>query len=124
MSKRSTKRKSTRSSSKTSTKTSTKSSTKRTKKRTTYGSSKAKQNVWNKAKTIRGRDPKVYRQDPYGQTMYYSSYGKYTPMGWHMDHIKPQSKGGSHDIINLQAMTSKMNNKKSNSLVKRSRHTK
>lgn len=96
--------------------------TKNTRKRTTYGSSKAKQNVWNKAKPIKGKNPKVYRQDPYGNTMCYNSYGQYTPMGWQLDHIKPQSKGGSNDIRNLQALTSKMNNKKSNSLVKRSRH--
>jgi len=102
----------------------TRKSTKSTRKRTTYGSSKAKNSVWNKAKTIGGKNPKVYRKDPYGKTMCYSSYGKCTPMGWQIDHIKPQSKGGSHDIRNLQAMTSRLNNKKSNSLVKRSRHAK
>ena len=32
--------------------------------------------VWNKAATIRGRDPSLYRKDPYNNIMYKYSYGK------------------------------------------------
>lgn len=78
--------------------------------------------VWSKAKIVNGKDPKLYRQDPYGNIMYYHSYGKNTPMGWHIDHIKPISRGGSNNIRNLQVLDSKVNIKKGNSLIKKSRH--
>jgi 5-methylcytosine-specific restriction endonuclease McrA len=93
-------------------------------KRTTYKSSNCKVVVWNKASTIRGKNPKTTRKDPYGNQISFCSYGKTTKSGWQIDHIKPQSKGGSHDIRNLQALQSKMNNKKSDSQVKKSRHSK
>ena len=32
--------------------------------------------VWDKAKKIRGKDPELYRQDPYGSAMYKPSHGK------------------------------------------------
>jgi 5-methylcytosine-specific restriction endonuclease McrA len=80
--------------------------------------------VWNSAKIIKGKDPAEYRQDPYGNVMYKNSYGKNTDMGWEVDHIKPKSKGGSDAIRNLQALNSKINKSKSNSLVKKSRHSK
>lgn len=51
--------------------------------------------AWENAKEIRGKDPDKYRQDPYGNQMYKPSYGKSSEMGWEVDHIKPQSKGGS-----------------------------
>jgi 5-methylcytosine-specific restriction endonuclease McrA len=43
-------------------------------------------------------------------------------MGWQIDHIKPQSKGGSHDIKNLHALNSSLNMSKGNTLKKKSRH--
>jgi len=81
-------------------------------------------NVWNKAKKIQGKDPKKYRRDPYGNTMYKSSQGKSSDMGWDIDHIKPQSKGGSNSTQNLQALNSSINRSKGNSLQKKSRHSK
>ena len=91
--------------------------------RTTYNSVNSKLNVFNKAGIIWGKDPSLYRKDPYGNTMYLHSYGKATNMGWQIDHIKPQSKGGSHDIKNLQALNSSLNMSKGNSLKKKSRHS-
>jgi hypothetical protein len=90
--------------------------------RTNYKSTNAKLNVFNKAKPISGKDPSLYRQDPYGNTMYLHSYGQNSNMGWQIDHIKPQSKGGSHDIRNLQALNSTINMSKGNALKKKSRH--
>ena len=37
--------------------------------------------VWEKVKKIRGKDPKLYKQDSYGNVMYKHSYGKNSPMG-------------------------------------------
>ena len=81
-------------------------------------------NVWNKAKRIQGKDPKQYRQDPYGNTMYKSSQGKNSDMSWDVDHIKPKSRGGSDSTQNLQALNSSVNRSKGNSLQKKSRHSK
>lgn len=85
---------------------------------------KQKEIVWNKAKKIRGKDPKEYRQDPYGNTMNVGSYGKSSVMGWEIDHIKPSARGGSDATQNLQALNSGVNRSKGDSLVKKSRHSK
>lgn len=91
-------------------------------KRVKYTSSKAKDAVWNKAEKIKGLDPTKYRKDAGGNKLYYSSYGKDTASGWNIDHIKPKSKGGSDDIINLQALQSHANKSYGNNLKKPSRH--
>jgi 5-methylcytosine-specific restriction endonuclease McrA len=90
--------------------------------KTTYKSSNVKDAVFSKAKTISGKNPDLYRQDPYGNMLYKHSYGKDTKCGWNIDHIKPQSRGGSHAINNLQALQSTINKSKGNTLVKKSRH--
>ena len=71
-----------------------------------------KDEVWNKGTKIRGKDPKFYRQDKLGNEMYYSSYGKNTPKGWQIDHSKPQSKGGTDHLNNLQPLQTKANQQK------------
>lgn len=86
-------------------------------------SDKQKDAVWNKAKRIRGKDPSKYRQDPYGNKMYYDSYGKDTEKGWEIDHIRPKARGGSDATVNLQALNTKVNRQKGNTLKKRSRHS-
>lgn len=35
-----------------------------------------KDEVWDKASKVRGKDPDLYRKDKYGNQMYYHSYGK------------------------------------------------
>ncbi len=72
-----------------------------------------KDNVWDKGKPIRGKDPDQYRKDKYGNKMYKPSYGKDTKMGWEIDHSKPQSKGGTDHLNNLQPMNTRANRKKS-----------
>lgn len=89
-----------------------------------YGQAATKDKVWNSAKTIRGKNPDTHRQDPYGNPIYYGSYGKYTQMGWQVDHIKPVSRNGSNGIRNLQAMQTSTNQSKGNTLKKASRHSK
>lgn len=51
--------------------------------------------VWEKGEPIRGKNPDLYRMDKLGNVMYKPSYGKYSKMGWNIDHSKPQSKGGT-----------------------------
>ncbi len=80
--------------------------------------------VWSKAKKVRGKDSDKYRQDPYGNTIYFDSHGKSSIMGWEVDHIKPKAKDGSDATVNLQALKTSVNRKKSDSLVKKSRHSK
>ncbi len=75
---------------------------------------KRKNEVWAKAQTIRGKNSNLYRQDKFGNEMYYHSYGKYTSMGWVIDHSKPKSKGGTDHLNNLQALNTYTNQEKSN----------
>ena len=70
--------------------------------------------IWNKGKTIKGKDTNLYRKDIFGNTMYKHSYGKLSEMGWNVDHSKPQSLGGTDHLNNLQPMNSTANIKKSN----------
>lgn len=80
--------------------------------------------AWANAKQMRGKDKTQYRQDPYGNTMNQTSYGKTSAQGWEVDHIKPKARGGSDDTRNLQALNTKVHRAKGDSLVKRSRHSK
>ena len=79
--------------------------------------------VWQKAKKVRGKDPNLSRQDPYGNLIYRHSYGLDSDMGWEVDHIKPKSKGGSDNIRNLQALNTQVNRKKGDDKRKASRHS-
>ena len=87
---------------------------------TNYGRINCKEAVWNKGEKIPGKNPDVYRRDAYGNTLYYSSHGKYSDMGWHINHIKPISKGGSNKLRNLQPLQSHTNVALGGSLVKKS----
>ena len=69
--------------------------------------------AWNNAHKIRGKNPEVYRRDDYGNTIFKSSYGKQSDMGWEVDHRHPVSKGGTDSPKNLQAVQCKENRIKS-----------
>lgn len=71
------------------------------------------QDVWNKGKTIRGKNPDFYRLDAYGNEIYRRAYGKNSRMGWQIDHIKPKSKGGSNFLSNLRPLQTRKNQQKS-----------
>ena len=72
-----------------------------------------KDEVWDKGQKVRGKDPELYRKDKFGNTMYKPSYGKNSEMGWEIDHSKPQSKGGTDHLNNLQPMNTRANRQKS-----------
>lgn len=88
-----------------------------------YGQKSTANKVFNSARTVRGKDKALYRQDPYGNLMFKHSRGKSSAMGWDVDHIKPRSRGGSDTLRNLQALNSSLNRSKGNSMVKKSRHS-
>jgi len=80
--------------------------------------------AWENAKITPGKDPAKCRRDPYRKVICRDSYGKDSKMGWEVDHIRPLSRGGSDATRNLQALSTRTNKRKGDSLVKRSRHSK
>ena len=46
--------------------------------------------VWYNAKKVHGKNPSLYRQNPYENIIFKHSFGKNSPMGWEVDHIKPK----------------------------------
>lgn len=65
--------------------------------------------IWNQGEKIPGRNEDIYRKDSCGNIIYWSSYGKETPMGWEVDHKHPKAKGGSDKLSNLQPLQSSEN---------------
>ena len=68
--------------------------------------------VSDKGKVIPGKNPDLYRRDKLGNQIYKPSYGKYSEQGWNIDHSKPQAKGGTDHLNNLQPLKSKENSRK------------
>ena len=83
-----------------------------------------KDKAWENARKVGGKNPNIYRKDPYGNLMYRNSYGKSSKMGWELDHIRPKSKGGSDATRNTQALNTSENRIKGNDQRKKSRHSK
>jgi len=69
--------------------------------------------IWDKGQTVRGKDLDLYRRDIYGNEMYKHSYGKNSKIRWEVDHSKPESKGGTDHLNNLQPMNPSANRSKS-----------
>lgn len=68
--------------------------------------------IWDKGAIIKGKNPNQYRKDVNGNVMYRPSYGKYSKMGWNVDHKKAKANGGSDSLRNLQPMNSRANSSK------------
>ena len=69
--------------------------------------------VWDKAKEMKGKDVDVWRKDTYGNKIRFASYGTEGEYGWEIDHIKPVAEGGSDDLSNLQPLQWENNRHKS-----------
>lgn len=75
--------------------------------------------VWSKAKIVAGYDPRKYRKDQCDAWIAWDQYGTRTScgLGWEIDHITPQSKGGSDALYNLRPLQWENNVHKSNGRV-------
>ncbi len=74
--------------------------------------------VWQKGYVISGKDPNIWRKDIYGNFIKYDQYGnRDSKYGWEIDHIIPQSKGGSDDLSNLQPLQWEKNCLKGNKYI-------
>jgi 5-methylcytosine-specific restriction endonuclease McrA len=71
-----------------------------------------KDEVWDRAATVRGKDKDQYRRDVAGNIVYKPSFGLDSTMGWEIDHIKPVSKGGTDNLRNLQVLQTATNQSK------------
>lgn len=70
--------------------------------------------IWDKGKSVPGKDPNLYREDSVGNIIYKPSYGKGSPMGWEVDHKRPVDKEGTENLRSLQPLQTDENKEKGN----------
>ncbi|KAE9467219.1 hypothetical protein C3L33_00853, partial [Rhododendron williamsianum] len=63
-----------------------------------------KQQCWEKAEKVRGRDPDRWRRDPLGNTVFRKLVGCPGCLCHDYDHIVPYSKGGKSTLENCQVL--------------------
>ena len=57
--------------------------------------------VWNTAEIYTQETKHEWRKDYAGAWIKFDQYGKEGSYGWEIDHAKPESKGGGHELQNL-----------------------
>ncbi|XP_049935254.1 uncharacterized protein LOC116258297 isoform X2 [Nymphaea colorata] len=63
-----------------------------------------KQQCWEKAEKVRGRDPERWRRDPLGNLVFRKLVGCPGCVCYDFDHILPFSKGGRSSLENCQVL--------------------
>ena len=71
------------------------------------------EDAWNRAATIRGKDPSVWRRDELGHKCRRGSYGTQGQYGWEIDHRHPVARGGTDHGRNLRILRTPSNRRKS-----------
>ena len=76
-----------------------------------------KQAAWAKAQIVVGHDPSAIRKDVCGAWIKWVDYGNTASQyGWEVDHIYPESRGGTDHPDNLQALHWQNNRAKGDSI--------
>ncbi|XP_073018100.1 uncharacterized protein [Primulina eburnea] len=73
-----------------------------------------KQQCWEKAEKIKGRDPDRWRRDPLGNVLFRKLVGCPGCLCHDYDHIIPYSKGGKSTLENCQVLQATVNRSKGN----------
>lgn len=61
--------------------------------------------VWQKGHIVDGRDDTDYRNDDYGNLMYFRHHGnRDSSLGWEIDHIVAKADRGRDDLSNLRPL--------------------
>jgi 5-methylcytosine-specific restriction endonuclease McrA len=71
-----------------------------------------KDQAWENAQKIRGKNPNLWRRDDFGNPIYKPAYGTNGKYGWEVDHKHPVSRGGSDRADNLRALNTIVNREK------------
>ncbi|XP_009780509.2 uncharacterized protein [Nicotiana sylvestris] len=73
-----------------------------------------KQQCWEKAEKVKGRDPDRWRRDPLGNILFRKLVGCPGCLCHDYDHIIPYSKGGQSTLENCQVLQATVNRSKGN----------
>lgn len=81
-----------------------------------YFSDQMVDQVWAKGTIVPGVDPSIWRKDFAGAWINRACYGQTeTKYGWEIDHLRPESQGGSDELFNLNPLQWENNRKKGDS---------
>ncbi len=62
-------------------------------------------NVWEKGSIVSDNNPDEWRKDQCGAWIGFKFYGnRNSQYGWEIDHINPESGGGSNNLANLRPL--------------------